>query len=321
MRPIIFKIFKGLCSFMLAALLFSSCQEISEVDISCSKIKLLTPPDSLQSASGIFHFKWEELEDAITYNFELATPDFENPLYYHTDTTTALKEIVLALSPGQYTWRVQGENASSTTPWYARTLFVDTSVGLEGVPMVLTSPSDNSILDNTSVSFTWQEIELAEYYTFQLLYNNNGVVGEVYSLAQPQEASLAMNVPEGHWYWRVQGEIFGSSPSNYAQRALTVDQTAPSVSELTFPLGDVFEAESNNFTWNAAIDQLTVVTETIEIFSDEDATILVESLSGVSSPVSIDLSDYVVGTYYWGIYSEDQAGNYSESILGTFQVQ
>ncbi|MCB0761755.1 MAG: hypothetical protein KDC12_09555 [Flavobacteriales bacterium] len=305
--------------FWFAASL-AACNVIGERDISCDHVKLLTPPDSAAVVSGVINFKWEEVPDALEYELQIVTPNFIEPLSYVSDTVLDKSSFSKAINPGTVTWRVRALNAGSKTGWSMRTLFVDTTAGLEGVQVDLISPQDGFISADQTLEFSWSAVDGAEYYTWQLLYNQSGKIGEVYLSEQPQSNELSMQIPDGTWFWRVQGEVFGGTPSDFDIHSLIVDTGSPNAATPTYPDGDVVNSPVS-FEWSSGTDALTAVTERVKIYSDVEGANLVYSSGEIVSPGSVDLSSLDPGLYYWSVLTTDEAGNAIESELFGLELE
>lgn len=104
----------------------SSCSEILSADIGEDSVIVNSPADSFYTQNTSILFWWEENRDIEAYRFQLAHPDFASPDEL-TDTSLFALKLTLTLGEGRHTWRIQGDNESSETPFVTRTLFVDLS--------------------------------------------------------------------------------------------------------------------------------------------------------------------------------------------------
>ncbi len=104
---------------IIIALIICSCDDLFEVtDISEQQVIILAPKNTVTfSNNDTINFSWEALEDAETYEVQLATPDFENATQIVLDSITETTRLNATLNTGDYQWRVRAVNSGYTTAY------------------------------------------------------------------------------------------------------------------------------------------------------------------------------------------------------------
>ncbi len=103
---------------LTASTMLTGCEDIIEVDnISEEKVKLLAPADDVISKSTTISFSWEKVEEADTYQLQIAKPAFEQALEIVTDTTSSSTRYSETYSEGSFEWRVKALNSAYETEY------------------------------------------------------------------------------------------------------------------------------------------------------------------------------------------------------------
>lgn len=95
--------------------IFSQCEAIFIEDISKETIVLLAPSNNVQIDSIEIQFNWKALQDATTYEIQIATPTFEAATQLVLDSIVSNTVISKSLNLGPYEWRVKGKNTEYST--------------------------------------------------------------------------------------------------------------------------------------------------------------------------------------------------------------
>lgn len=183
-------------------------------------------------------------------------------------------------------------------------------------PPLLVSPPANAAINNTSVDFVWRSVPDAgryriqvssdpDFYTIDILNhmtatNTDTVVGGVGVSSQ------------GDYYWRVMSYNHALSDSSLWSpvRKLTVDTDPPDQPIPSTPSGGAY---LNNyivdFSWSAVDGAHSYHLQV----ADEPAFagVVNNTYNIIATGISIDLSSYGEGTYYWRVEARDTAGNWS----------
>lgn len=290
----------------LSILLVSGCHDIVQVDIMDKEVELVSPADDHRTDQQSITFYWDEVEGASEYRVQVADPDFDNMQVLLLDSTVGRTHFEHSLPPGQYEWRVRGENNVSETPYSTRSLHIDSTNDISDLEILLKSPPDGLRTNDTAFTFEWFELVGADHYEFRIEDASGGLVlpedtaqGTTYSLS---------GVPEGELLWGVRGvNTSTNTRTPYSWDTLVVDTTSPSPPSLTAPAdNEVLGDSSQTFEWDPPNDNGTALHDSLFIYSDTNATNTIEALrpSGGSHTDSLGM-----GTFYWRVRSYDEAGN------------
>ena len=298
---------KKLFYILPALLLFLSCEEILlEDDISDEVVILTAPVDDAQFFSTSITFTWETIENGTEYRIQIAKPDFDNPLQIIADSVIDTTSFTTQLSVGNYEWRVKGVNSGYETAYSTRSFTVVSNEDFQSNTVVLTSPVNNLITNNSSQNLAWQSVLGATAYNFQILDNNNAIVNE----QNVTSNSINYTFTEGDFQWRVRATN-GEQNTLYSSRDILIDTTVPNTPALSTPANS--STTSNNdvtFTWNRTPLEGSTERDVIYIYNNSSLTAPAIYEGEETSPYT--LSTLNNGTYYWYVKSFDEAGNESQ---------
>ncbi len=104
---------------LLGTLFVISCSDIIEVpDISNNAVTLIAPSDNATLDITTLTLSWDLLEDAESYQVQVAQPDFETILQLVIDSTLTQNSISVDLEANtSYQWRVRAKNSDYSTPY------------------------------------------------------------------------------------------------------------------------------------------------------------------------------------------------------------
>lgn len=309
---------KNLLYFMLLLLqvvFYSGCRDFIEVDLENKTVNILAPSDNMSSTTATVNFYWETLEGARSYHLQLVKPSFDNIVTMLADTNVSGTSFSIVLTPGNYQWRIRGQNGSTQTLYTVRSFTIDSTSDLSSQTLVLQSPDNNYATNAPSVTFSCYELYNSPGYRFAMKTHTSDFSGTLLlpeSLESNTERTFSIST-EGYYDWGMRGESATSS-TPYAFRSIYIDRTAPGSPLLNSPAdGNTSGGPSFTLSWTRASDTGSPLHDSIYIYSDAALTTLKRSYK-VSSGTS--LSDTLSnGTYYWRVKSVDQAGN-----TGSFSV-
>ena len=290
---------------MLLSLIFNfSCEEILfEEDISEKIVILLAPSDGVEIASNTVFFDWDPINEATSYQVQVAVPNFEDTQQLLLNVTDTITFYELQLNNGEYQWRVQARNTSYETQYTTANFSVVPVANFSDITVVLNTPEDNLITNVVDQNLEWQSVDGATLYRVQIL--EGGIVSDEQTT---EDSNLDITFPEGNQTWQVRAEN-GTENTLYSSRDILVDTTSPNTPILTLPLDEsILTSGEVSFTWTRdAIDGSTVF-DTIFIYRDAALTDLVLSEEVISAFETTLTND----TYYWFVKAHDAAGNEGE---------
>ncbi len=299
---------KRLFFYIAIALTVVACDEegglLIETDISNRTVTLIAPSDNTEVSSNTIFFDWNAVEDATSYEFQIATPDFDNPAQLVANTVDSLTASQVELNVGTYQWRVKALNSNYETAYSTASFRV---VPVENFPdnvVLLSEPANNFITNSATQTLQWQVIDGATLYRIQIL-ENGSVVDEQTTVSN----ELQVTFSEGDSTWQVRAEN-GTENTLYSSRDILVDLTAPNVPTLTLPQDEaVLTSGDVSFEWTRTAIDGSAETDTISIYRDEALTDLVLEQEA-TSPFNTTLEN---NTYYWQVQASDAAGNQSNT--------
>ncbi|MEL6656752.1 MAG: hypothetical protein AAFP77_18335 [Bacteroidota bacterium] len=303
------------------------CSDVIVPNISEDLVLLQAPQDESQVVGNSVTLSWEALPDAIDYRVEVAMPGFANIQQLVLDSFTAALSLNLTFAPGDYEWRVTALNeayASACCEEWRFQMLSDEDADLSTLSIILLSPASNTVSNEASINCSWQALDAASVYRFQLssqadfssLFLDTLITESTYSLSDLQEQT---------YYWRVRGESdLSNTFTSYSTRQFTIDQTAPQAPVLVFPEDEAildFSNQSEDFRWTSSSESQV---DTIYVYNDVFLDQLLWQQASTIQSIDVDTMGLNLGAgeYYWNVRSVDAGTNTSpESESRKFVVE
>ncbi|MAT90939.1 MAG: hypothetical protein CMC35_09625 [Flavobacteriaceae bacterium] len=292
----------------LIIICFLSCEEegglLFESDISEQNVSLIAPGEGTSVPEGTIFFDWEAIDDASTYEVQVARPDFENTEQLLYNFEDSLNTAQLSLNIGEYAWRVRAKNSGYQTEYTTASFSVVPVESFSDYNILLISPENGLITNSASQELSWQEIPDAAQYRIQVL---EGAI--LLSEDTSENTSFDINFPEGNLTWQVRAEN-GTESTFYSTRDILVDTTPPNTPSLTSPMdGETVILSQVSFEWTREELEGSAEFDSIYIYQDKNLEELVEKQEAIS-PYETPLDN---DTYFWLVRSFDQANNNSSN--------
>lgn len=283
--------------------LLYSCQDFIEVDLAKKSIIVLAPANNTASSSSSQLFWWEELKGADKYNLQIVKPGFSSVQQLILDSTITNNRFSYSLLPGVYQWRVRAMNNSSYTEYVIYNLTIDSSLNLSNLWVSLMSPADNYSSNSYTQAFTWQPLNNADSYLFQILLSGSVIGTQTLTTTTANFTFTA----EGTYQWRVLAQNGNStSLAANATRNIIIDNTPPAAPVLTLPATNDSVPNPVNLEWTADV---SATMDSVFVYADTNLTVLVTSV--LTTSLSYSFTGTVGQDYFWRIRSRDAAGNWS----------
>jgi len=155
------------------------CEEILlEEDISENVVRLVAPSDGSLVTNTSVTFSWEGVDQATSYRLQIARPAFENATQIIEDTTVTTTNFSTILVKNDYEWRVRAQNSGSQTAYENAGFSVVDSEDFTAREVVLSLPSDNSIVNSASTTLQWSVVTDATLYRVQILNTSDEIIQE-----------------------------------------------------------------------------------------------------------------------------------------------
>ncbi|WP_046745016.1 hypothetical protein [Kordia zhangzhouensis] len=307
-------------------LLFLSCDDILEEDLSNDLVIPIMPSEGSTIVNNLVNFSWQSLEGADNYRLQLVRPSQNNMILL--DSLVSGTSFQYPLEPGMYQWRVRGENFAYDTAYsFPISFTVEASSDLTNQTLLLNTPSANLYTNTTNLLFTWNELQFADSYTFELIKNLNGQTtltqqGDITGTNYSVNASVFDE--DAAYIWKVKA-VNSNSETAYTSRSIYIDRQAPNQPLLVSPANEeIITAIAIDFNWTTGQDSGNVQSEVssiLEIAQDANFNTIIESFT-VTNGTSQQVDIPNVGTYYWRVKTKDVAGNSSSySISRSFTTE
>lgn len=308
---------------LLIGISFFSCDDILEEDISDDQIIIISPLDGTTIDGNTVPFNWNELDGTNDYVLQV----YSNSILV-IDSTITSSPLNLVLNENTYEWRIKGRNDAYETQYNFPVSFeVVASLDLANQTVLLNNPTDNLYTNASSLIFTWTGIESADSYTFELEKVNGS--GNTTVFFQEDILSTTMTIDnsvidqDAEYLWKVKA-VNTSSETIFSTRSFFIDTVVPPTPSLLTPsLGEEFLVdESISFTWDFGLDPGeidSIITSVYEVATDDSFITIIESGAIIATNFNAIFTN--VGTYYWRVRGEDEAGNIGAyNLNGNFIV-
>jgi len=294
-----------------------SCDDILEEDITDDNITITAPLQGSTVVSNIVTLQWNNLSGVDEYRVQVNNASNVMVL----DSLVSVNSLVYPLTPGDYSWRVRGENFAYQTAYTFPVDFtMEASEVMTDQIVILNSPSDNFYTNTSSGQLvTWTSIPTADTYTFEL---DRDVSGSVSTINQtPGIAATSYDITnvdmstDAIYIWKIKAlNVSTTTETIYSTRKILLDTQTPNIATLSTPVADATESQSEAvvFVWDNGVDLGVVqspVTSVLELASDIAFTNMIQTYPVSTNTQSHTFSE--TGDYYWRVKNTDEAGNSS----------
>ncbi len=217
------------------------------VDTAAPAVPVLRSPADISTVVGSPTFKWYSASGAKYYRLAYNTVDnMDDPdtaIYISDWTSSTSMKITSMEFLTQYYWFVQSQDkAGNPSGWSAG----NTIIVLPPKPgrVTITSPSSGSLTDDTELTLTWNAVNYAYTYEYQIDDSSRFSSVDFSGTSDVEATSVLTNTLEpGKWYWRV--------------RAVNENGTAGSWSSTRYftiypKFSSTFETDADFEDWAAA---------------------------------------------------------------------
>jgi len=310
-------------SIFMVLTCFQSCDDVLEEDITDSQVIIIAPIDEAAIEGNSVQFRWNVLDGADEYRLQVTG---ENQ-FLVLDSLITGTILNYQIDPGEYQWRIRGENFAYVSPYtFPSGFVVAASLDLTGQTVTLITPIDNKYFNDPAISFSWQGISTADSYIFQVLKKEGANETLIFEDTNIIETAIILDnttiTDDAEYVWQVKAQNT-TSATNFFKKTFFLDREEPPAPSLLTPTtGQTFAtAQEVTFTWSF-VDSGTIksnIMGTIEISSDENFTTII--LTDTNSNDRFLNTFSTSGTFYWRVRGEDEAGNVGDySSSGTFTI-
>lgn len=308
--------------------------ELSEIP------ELATPQNNAEKQSTELYLIWDAVEEADSYNLEVATDEnFENLVHpaegdgaaktrsaqTHQAEIAASEHNIAQWIEGldhetTYYWRVQSVNRAGESEWsdsFQFTTVSETQAGPE-----LSTPAAEQEDVSIPTSFEWTEIAEAESYELQISTNADfdttyttipGIEAEEYEYGGLEDTTT--------YFWRVKAHLGNDVSTAWSASAFfTTELRTPEIPEWE-PENEAENISTTpKLTWN---ESARAVAYQVQLATDgefEDVVVESGDLSETTYQVEEELDGETI--YYWRIRAGNESGysDWSEALQFTTEM-
>jgi len=308
--------YKLILLFLLAGLIYSSCTDIMDPDISNKTVVLLSPADSLESILSTQTFWWEEVEFAEEYVLQIAKPDFSYIERLILDTVITDNHFTFGLTPSEYEWRVQARNTRSETDFFTHLLTIDSTLNISVEILQLRNPVTNDTTNLQQIIFKWIKLYNADSYDFDLEFDGSIVHSQN---TTKDTINLAMIWGDGAYVWNLKAKNEFTETA-WFQRGFFMDTEVPKDPALIEPADNAtMNDEEITFKWTHDLTDSSSIKDSLIIIKNEAVPEIKVALLTSETMYADSLGP---GSYTWYVRSVDKAGNQSDkSVERTLTIQ
>lgn len=180
-------------------------------DLSLLAIFLSSPIDGLFSSETEVTFEWQDLGVAEDFRFELLDA---STLSVFESFNTGLTSYTTQLGPGEYVWRVRGQNSFSNTPFTSFNLTIDT---LSPAAAINIEPSNEVILLTDTVTLKWLS-DVSSIKDSVFIYNDSMLQYTLGVYGTSSDSLKYVNSIDGDYFWQVRSYDRAGNGSLPSQR-------------------------------------------------------------------------------------------------------
>ncbi len=304
------KVFK-IVEALLLCILFASCEDILEENISDDTIRAISPKDNEIIEGNSVNFTWSSLDGADEYRVQVLQSDTEEIVI---DSLLGVSFLVLPMNSGNYDWRVRGENFAYQTGYsFPESFVVESTDDLSFQKVFLNAPTDKFYTKNNTIILNWSSVAAATSYNLQVkksIAGNSSVVLQENDITATNFSLEDTILDEDAQYvWGIQA-INENSQTPQTTRKIMLDTTLPNQPTLTSPNDDATASFMVDFSWNLGSDSGEVqspLESLLEISTQETFGTIITSYS-IKDNTQQHTFD-IAGKYFWRVSGTDAAGN------------
>lgn len=182
---------------------FSSFQIDSTMNLTKQEVVLVSPVENYYTNTSTISLKWEKLYNALEYQLDIKSPDWNGNKIRGTKITPYDTANVY-LAEGKYAWGVRGSNDGSVSVYSFRNIMVDKTAP---VAPSLVKPTTGTSFSQGSIDFGWTRANDTGSPLYDSLYLSTDSAFTVSGIKQSlkvEEQSVSIEMKDnGTYFWKV----------------------------------------------------------------------------------------------------------------------
>lgn len=278
--------------------------EIFNFTTKLEPITLTSPGNNLENVNPNIELKWTVSDGATKYLVQLSDDeDFENII--HEDYSNTNSYVYLVQNNKVYFWRVKAENDNNESDWSEEFTF---STPIENP--VLTSPANNSIIDETTLELEWRTITGASEYQVFLSESNQFTSNILSNNTTSQNKFSVDNLEfDKDYFWRVKATVNGNETDFSETWKFRIEKTLiiPAKVTLKLPVNGAIDLDTLTvqFEWEASTNASSYDFELAESNQFSNITSSKNDLTVTNHTVQNLISNK---QYFWRVKAKSQDG-------------
>ncbi|WP_421876462.1 hypothetical protein [Marinoscillum sp.] len=194
-------------------------------DLSAETVDIVAPANDYTTSSTAVTLWWEEVLGATSYQVQVASPSFSNPVFLLDNTIDSTRLALEDLAEGSYEWRVRARNVVSSTPYSNRAFTIDPLFGVEDLSTTtvsLLAPGDSLVISNQTLTFWWDEVNGATSYDLIIVTPSFAATDLLVEEFNLTEVKMEVTLDSGTYEWGVRA-VNAASESPLSIRKLIID--------------------------------------------------------------------------------------------------
>lgn len=204
-------ILKNSLSLIALFCMVLSCTILVEEDVTNEIVETVFPTDSAVVYEGDVEFKWLPVFGASGYELLIVSPNFATANKLAVDTVLEdVYNFETNLTPNTYEWMITGVNSGYSSISVTKSFeVVDSSFYVDVsdvIPFMRTPVSGQEIMNDSTVLFNWEPIDLVDTYDLLVVTNTlNNSTFVVKDTVLTDINQLQLILYEGPFTWSLTG--------------------------------------------------------------------------------------------------------------------
>ncbi len=278
---------------------------------------LLLPEDGSTDESTSLILSWEPIKNVDNYQLQISTqPDFSTLFLDNDNITESMYQVNGLDYDRTYYWQVRAMNEFGVGDWSEVWSFT-TKIGVPPAP-VLVIPENNATNQPITLTFEWEEADLADTYRFQLSKVSD-FSSTVINVGNITETSYEVSDLEHSqtYYWRVNATNESGTSGWSSVWGFTTIIEKPAIPQLTSPINEAEGVSTKpELDWEEAA---RAETYRLQVATDDEFTSVVlevDDAENSSYTVIEELDEFT--THYWRVIATNIGGTSDWSDVWEF---